>query len=70
VDLFEYQGKQLFADHGVPIQQGKVATTPQQAREIAAELIAAHGEPDLDDPVLAYLGGEFTLPGMDAELPA
>jgi succinyl-CoA synthetase beta subunit len=41
VDLFEYQGKQLFADHGVPIQQGKVATTPQQAREIAAELIAA-----------------------------
>ena len=38
MDLFEYEGKQLFADHGVPIQQGKVATTPQQAREIAAEL--------------------------------
>src|SRR6202035_1198734 len=40
------------------------------AEEYAAELIAAHGEPDTGDPVLAYLGGEFTLPGMDAELPA
>src|SRR5580692_5478741 len=40
------------------------------AEEYAAELIAANGEPDIDDPVLAYLGGEFTLPGMDAELPA
>jgi uronate dehydrogenase len=40
------------------------------AEEYAAELIAANGEPDTGDPVLAYLGGEFTLPGMDAELPA
>jgi succinyl-CoA synthetase beta subunit len=41
VDLFEYQGKQLFADHGVPIQEGKVATTPDEAAAIAAEFIAA-----------------------------
>jgi succinyl-CoA synthetase beta subunit len=41
VDLFEYQGKQLFADHGVPIQQGKVATTPDEAAAVAAEFIAA-----------------------------
>jgi succinyl-CoA synthetase beta subunit len=41
VDLFEYQGKQLFVRHGVPTQQGKVATTPEEARAAAAELIAA-----------------------------
>jgi succinyl-CoA synthetase beta subunit len=41
VDLFEYQGKQLFADHGVPIQPGKVATTPDEAAAVAAEFIAA-----------------------------
>jgi uronate dehydrogenase len=40
------------------------------AEAYAAEVIAASGEPDPDDPVLAHLGGEFTLPGMDAELPA
>jgi uronate dehydrogenase len=36
------------------------------AEAYAAEVIAAHGEPDPDDPVLAYLGGEFALPGLDA----
>jgi succinyl-CoA synthetase beta subunit len=41
VDLFEYQGKELFAAYGVPIQQGRVATTPEEAREVAAELIEA-----------------------------
>ncbi|CUU54377.1 succinyl-CoA synthetase beta subunit [Parafrankia irregularis] len=38
MDLFEYQAKKLFAEHGVPVPTGKVATTPQQAREIATEL--------------------------------
>jgi len=32
------------------------------AEAYAAEIIAEHGEPDPDDPVLRYLGGEFTLP--------
>jgi succinyl-CoA synthetase beta subunit len=41
VDLFEYQAKQLFATYGVPIQQGKVATTPEEAGAAAAEFIAA-----------------------------
>jgi succinyl-CoA synthetase beta subunit len=41
VDLFEYQAKELFANYGVPIQQGKIATTPAEARAIAAEFIAA-----------------------------
>jgi len=33
------------------------------AEGYAAEVIAAHGEPDPADPLLAYLGGEFTRPG-------
>lgn len=40
------------------------------AEVYAAEVIAANGEPDPADPVLAHLGGEFTLPGQDAGLPA
>lgn len=39
------------------------------AEAYAAEVIAAHGEPDPADPVLAHLGGEFTLPRFDAEIP-
>jgi succinyl-CoA synthetase beta subunit len=41
VDLFEYQAKQLFSTYEVPIQQGKVATTPEEARAAAAEFFAA-----------------------------
>jgi uronate dehydrogenase len=40
------------------------------AEAYAAEVIVANGEPDPADPVFAHLGGEFTLPGWDAELPA
>ena len=40
------------------------------AEAYAAEVIAKHGEPDLADPVLAYLGGEFALPGLDVRDPA
>jgi succinyl-CoA synthetase beta subunit len=63
VDLFEYEGKQLFADHGVPIQQGKVATTPQQAREIAAELIAA-GKPGVVIKAQVKVGGRGKAGGV------
>jgi len=38
VNLHEYQAKRLFAEHGVPIPQGDVASTPAEAREIAREL--------------------------------
>ena len=37
------------------------------AEAYAAEVIASHGEPDPADPVLAYLGGEFTRPDLDAD---
>jgi succinyl-CoA synthetase beta subunit len=38
VNLHEYQAKRLFAEHGVPIPQGEVVTSPADAREIAREL--------------------------------
>ena len=44
MDLFEYQAKDLFAEYGVPVQPGKVASTADEARDIAAEF-AAHGHP-------------------------
>lgn len=36
------------------------------AEQFAAGVLAARGEPDPADPVLAHLGGEFTLPSYDA----
>jgi len=38
VDLFEYQARDLFAKHGVPVLGGVVATTPQEARQAAEKL--------------------------------
>ncbi|WP_017542096.1 ATP-grasp domain-containing protein, partial [Nocardiopsis halophila] len=41
MDLFEYQAKALFAEHGVPVPRGKVAGTAEEARAIAEEFAAA-----------------------------
>jgi len=38
VDLYEYQGRELFARHGLPVLGGGVAETPEEARAIAARL--------------------------------
>ncbi|ABK52154.1 succinyl-CoA synthetase (ADP-forming) beta subunit [Acidothermus cellulolyticus 11B] len=38
MDLFEYQAKELFAAHGVPITPGEVAENPDQAADIARRL--------------------------------
>jgi succinyl-CoA synthetase beta subunit len=35
VDLFEHQARDLFAAHGVPVLDGRVATTPEEARAAA-----------------------------------
>src|SRR5262249_33223825 len=42
---------------------------PDDAEPQATEVIAKSGEPAPADPVLRYLGGEFTLPDLDAEVP-
>ncbi|MFG2072210.1 ADP-forming succinate--CoA ligase subunit beta [Nonomuraea maritima] len=38
MDLYEYQAKELFGRHGIPVPAGRVATTPDEARAIATEL--------------------------------
>jgi len=38
VDLFEYQARDIFAKHGVPVLGGVVASTPQEARAGAEQL--------------------------------
>jgi succinyl-CoA synthetase beta subunit len=38
VDLYEYQGKELFARFGIPVSEGRLATTPEEARAAAEEL--------------------------------
>lgn len=43
MDLFEYQARDLFAAHGVPVLDGVVATTPAEARAAAEKLLAAGG---------------------------
>jgi succinyl-CoA synthetase beta subunit len=38
VDLYEYQAKELFAAHGVPVLPGRTVETPEEAAAAAAEL--------------------------------
>ncbi|GAA1749255.1 ADP-forming succinate--CoA ligase subunit beta [Kocuria aegyptia] len=38
MDLFEYQARDLFEKHGVPVLQGIVATTPEEARAAAEKI--------------------------------
>src|SRR3954462_8588400 len=38
MDLLEYQGKQLFAKHGVPVSPGAPATTVDEAVDAADEI--------------------------------
>src|SRR5215471_15613148 len=38
LDLYEYQGKELFRRFGIPVSDGRLATTPEEARAAAEEL--------------------------------
>jgi succinyl-CoA synthetase beta subunit len=38
VDLYEYQGKELFRRFGIPVSEGRLATSPEEARDAASEL--------------------------------
>ena len=38
MDLYEYQAKDLFAAHGVPVLPGRTVETPEEAAAAAAEL--------------------------------
>ena len=38
MDLYEYQGKELFARFGIPVSDGRLATTPEEAQRVADDL--------------------------------
>jgi succinyl-CoA synthetase beta subunit len=38
VDLYEYQGKELFRRFGIPVSDGRLATTPEEARTAAEDI--------------------------------
>jgi succinyl-CoA synthetase beta subunit len=63
VDLFEYQAKQLFAEYGVPVPQGKVASTAAEARAIADEFAAA-GKPRVVVKAQVKTGGRGKAGGV------
>src|SRR5579872_4058051 len=38
MDLYEYQGKQIFQRFGIPVSDGRLAATPEEARAAASSL--------------------------------
>ena len=40
MNLHEYQGKQLFAEYGLPVSQGIACDTPEEAVAAALDTIA------------------------------
>src|SRR6266536_5621992 len=38
MDLYEYQGKELFKRFGIPVSDGRLATTPDEVRKAAEEI--------------------------------
>ncbi|HEY2523383.1 MAG TPA: ADP-forming succinate--CoA ligase subunit beta [Streptosporangiaceae bacterium] len=63
MDLFEHQAKELFAQYGVPVPSGKVAYTPDEAGEIAAEFAAA-GQPKVVVKAQVKVGGRGKAGGV------
>ena len=83
MDLLEYQGKQLFARHGVPVPEGRHVTDPAEARRAAEELgfpvvVKAHVPPEqqslLTAPVAlstpTLLGAAMKEPSFAREIAA
>jgi len=70
VDLLEHQAKEIFAQHGVPVPEGRVASTPAQARA-AAEAFAAAGRPRVVVKAQVKAGGRGKAGGVKlADSPA
>jgi len=63
VDLFEHQAKELFAEYGIPVPAGRVASTPGQARAAAAEFAAA-GAPRVVVKAQVKTGGRGKAGGV------
>ena len=63
MDLFEHQAKEIFAEYGVPVPEGRVAHTPAEARAIA-ETFAAAGKPRVVVKAQVKTGGRGKAGGV------
>ena len=63
MDLFEHQAKEIFAEYGVPVPEGRVAHTPAEARAIA-ESFAAAGQPRVVVKAQVKAGGRGKAGGV------
>ena len=53
MDLYEYQAKELFATHGVPVLPGRTVETPEEAAAMRARIAQVEARPGfggIDDP--------------------
>ena len=64
MDLFEYQARDLFAKHGVPVLAGEVAETPEQASAAAERLTAATGDSMVVVKAQVKVGGRGKAGGV------
>lgn len=63
MDLFEHQAKEMFAEYGVPVPEGRIAHTPAEARA-AAEAFAASGRPRVVVKAQVKTGGRGKAGGV------
>jgi succinyl-CoA synthetase beta subunit len=63
VDLFEHQAKEIFAEYGVPVPEGRIAHTPAEARAVA-EAFAASGRPRVVVKAQVKTGGRGKAGGV------
>jgi succinyl-CoA synthetase beta subunit len=63
-DLHEYQSKDLMRKYGVNVQRGDIATTAQQAFQVAKDLNVTEGDLILKAQVHAGGRGKGTLCDM------
>ena len=64
MDLFEYQARDIFEKHGVPVLGGVIATTPEEARNGAAELLGRGGSPVVVVKAQVKTGGRGKAGGV------
>jgi succinyl-CoA synthetase beta subunit len=63
VDLFEYQAKEIFAEYGVPVSEGRIAHTAEEVRAIT-EAFAASGRPQVTIKAQVKTGGRGKAGGV------
>jgi succinyl-CoA synthetase beta subunit len=64
VDLFEYQARDLFAEHGVPVLDGLVADTPEAARAAAERIGGSSGSSTVVVKAQVKVGGRGKAGGV------